>query len=120
MGPDDDADADIGDVLDQETWWVDRHGDRHRITEMELRYCRNIIAFLERQAEDIADVYAYNLTIVGLPPEHTHAWDEVNDSIGSEMAAMGRDPLRWLRSKPLLVALRRRLGEGDGAWRELF
>ncbi|GAA2842553.1 hypothetical protein ACFQ0M_48325 [Kitasatospora aburaviensis] len=116
MGPEQGEEPDAGGLLEQEVWWVDRMGIRHRIADMEPRYCRNVIAFLQRQADDIADTYAYNLTAVGLPPEDTQAWDDVNDAISDELCASAADPVAWLNAKPLLVALRRQAAVEETWW----
>lgn len=100
-------------VLDQGETWTDATGTTHRIAEMEARYCRNIVAFLQRQVDQITWVAGLAIVGVGLPDEHTDAYLSVTAGIDAELERMHSDPAAWLNDKPLIKALLARAGQGD-------
>lgn len=106
---------DILESLDQDEFWTDGQGHTHRIAQMEPRYCRNVIAFLQRRADELADAYGLLLMTIGLPGESTQAYLSVTDGISAEMEVMA-DPIGWLNEKPLLQALQHQVGQDEGSW----
>ncbi|MFB7906565.1 hypothetical protein ACFC1T_09080 [Kitasatospora sp. NPDC056076] len=108
--------VDRSNVLDQDVWWIDRDGARHRVSGMEPRYCRNVLRFLERQADEIADTHAWNLTTMTMPAGHTQAWVDVDRAMSSEFDLLGRGSLVWLREQPLYRALKERAEEDEAPW----
>jgi hypothetical protein len=100
-------------VLDQAETWTDALGIEHRIADMEARYCRNVIAFLQRRADEITLVVGLSLCNVRLPDEATQAYLSVTAGIDAEIERMSADPVAWLNTKPLIKALQRRADKGD-------
>jgi hypothetical protein len=85
--------------------WTDRQGRVHAIATMDANYARNIIAFLQRQAEIMYE-------------GETAEWQFLPEPRG-EMAAdhfhegfswlLETSPEEWLEEQPLVIALRKRL-----------
>jgi uncharacterized protein HemY len=99
------------DVLDQTETWTDATGAVHQLSEMEARYCRNVVAFLERHAPELAELSALQLLRCSLPDEATQAYLSVTESLDNELRRLAGDPVGWLNNKPLLKALRARAGK---------
>jgi uncharacterized protein YaeQ len=106
------SDIDLA-VLDQDETWTDAAGTVHRISDMEARYCRNVIAFLRRRAEEIAFVRGETLCDVRLPDQDTHAYDAVAASLDEELRRLATDPVGWLNARPLIKALQQQADKGD-------
>lgn len=100
-------------ILNQDTTWTDASGTVHQIADMEPRYCRNVVAFLERRVDQIAILRSLSMTRTRLPDEDTQAYLDVTGSIDREYERMADDPLAWLNDQPLLKALRVRATQGD-------
>lgn len=100
-------------VLNQGETWTDATGAVHQIAAMEPRYCRNVIAFLQRRVDEITWVVGLSLARTQLPDEATQAYLAVTASIDREYERMGADPLAWLNDKPLIKALQQRANQGD-------
>lgn len=98
-------------LYDDETW-TDASGREHRIADMEIRYCRNVVAFLERRAVALAQASALDVFHMPLPAEDTAAFDAVWSDLEREWDMQDHNPVGWLNEKPLLKALRYRF-EGD-------
>lgn len=100
-------------VLNQDETWTDATGTVHQIADMEARYCRNVIAFLQRRVDEITWVVGLSIARAGLPDEHTQAYLDVTESIDREYDRIHDDPLAWLNDKPLIKALQQRAEQGD-------
>jgi tetratricopeptide (TPR) repeat protein len=85
-------------LLNQDEVWQDAHDRRHRLDDMEPRYCGNVLRFLLRQADDIFGTLVGGLKV---SPETLGRWE-------------GEDAEAWIARQPLAVALRRR-SEGKPA-----
>ncbi|AJC54753.1 tetratricopeptide repeat protein [Streptomyces sp. 769] len=85
-------------LLNQDEVWQDAQDRRHRLDDMEPRYCGNVLRFLLRQADDI---FATLVDGLAASPEALGRWE-------------GEDAGAWLARQPLAVALRRR-SEGKPA-----
>jgi hypothetical protein len=84
------------DILAQGEVWFDRFGQLHRIDEMPLSYLFNVLAFLERRAEELfaAELCLEVLTdLTGLSREKSRSTTDYPD------------PSEWLRQTPLVKAL---------------
>ncbi|WP_445525312.1 hypothetical protein [Streptomyces cyslabdanicus] len=85
-------------LLNQDEVWQDAQDRRHRLDDMEPRYCGNVLRFLLRQADDLFGALVDGLAV---SPEALGRWE-------------GEDTEAWLARQPLAVALRRR-SEGKPA-----
>ncbi|MGW5126041.1 hypothetical protein ACWEQ7_18695 [Streptomyces sp. NPDC004069] len=85
-------------LLNQDEVWQDAQDRRHRLDDMEPRYCGNVLRFLLRQADDLFGALVDGLAV---SPEALGRWE-------------GEDAEAWLARQPLAVALRRR-SEGKPA-----
>ncbi|MCQ8836200.1 tetratricopeptide repeat protein [Streptomyces malaysiensis] len=85
-------------LLNQDEVWQDAQDRRHRLDDMDSRYCGNVLRFLLRQADVLFEKLADGL---GASPESLGRWE-------------GEDAQTWLARQPLTVALRRR-SEGKPA-----
>lgn len=105
-------------LLNQSDVWVDVKQRRHRVEEMSVRYKRNVIAFLERQAEHLETAYLFGqvavVVAVGLPREGTAAFDIVTDELDCEVCQFDEEPLHWLRRTPLFSRLIEDVAAGRG------
>jgi hypothetical protein len=93
----------IIDLLDQEEIWVDGQGVEHQITDMEPRYCANVVRFLLRQAEAIALAEDMAFLSVPMPDVDTVAFDSV--MFDPDDPHKTKNPQAWLMDHPLLHAL---------------
>lgn len=100
-------------VINQGETWTDANGDTHQIADMEPRYCRNVIAFLQRRVDEITWVVGLSMARTRLPDEDTQAYLDVTASIDREYDRMHDDPIAWLNDKPLIKALQQRANQGD-------
>ncbi|MFI9583842.1 hypothetical protein ACIHCQ_18785 [Streptomyces sp. NPDC052236] len=89
-------------LLNQDEVWQDGQDRRHRLDDMDPRYCGNVLRFLLRQADDLFKGLVDGLAV---SPESLGRWD-------------GEDAEAWLARQPLTVALRRR-SEGKPARPEI-
>lgn len=88
-------------LLDQTEVWVNREGEEIRVDEIDARYAANICRFLERRAVGI--FFHYNLDrLVRLPMD---MGEEAERSVLDHMDEQSRDPVGWLREKPLFKAI---------------
>jgi hypothetical protein len=95
-------------LLDQKEIWVDRQGVSHKVAEMDPRYAGNVVRFLERQAEGIADRYCFAMLSVPLPDGGTEAYDIVTSDFERTMDEVLDDSRSWLQRTPLVRALTER------------
>lgn len=100
-------------VINQGETWTDASGITHQIADMEPRYCRNVIAFLQRRVDEITWVVGLSMARTRLPDEDTQAYLDVTASIDREYDRMADDPIAWLNDKPLIKALQQRADQGD-------
>lgn len=100
-------------VLNQTETWTDATGAVHQVACMEPRYCRNVIAFLQRRVDEIAFTVGLSMARIGLPDEDTQAYLAVTASIDREYDRMTDDPIAWLNDKPLIKALQQRADQGE-------
>lgn len=100
------------DGLYQDEVWTDAAGRELRIVDMEISYCRNVVAWLERRAPHIALRAGFAQASGPLPDEDTAAYDLVSEVLDREWQQQSDDPVGWLNDTPLVRALRYRF-EGD-------
>lgn len=96
----------------QKTWWVSKDGTVHKIAEMALQHKRNLLAFLERNAEALKMSEEYAL-ISSFPDDPS---DGVADALDGIMDEMDSTPTtKWLRKLPLVKALRKSIKADEQA-----
>ncbi|MET8006212.1 hypothetical protein [Nonomuraea glycinis] len=95
-------------LLDQDHVWLDVEGAPHLIASMDPAYCRRVLAWLHRNAANIAEQIATTLDRAALPDVDTAAYDVV--AFSNETNAMRADPHAWLAGTPLITSLRIRAG----------
>lgn len=93
--------------------WRDKAGVEHRVADMEPRYCRNVVRFIEQRARLITELAAYGQLI-----EHGHYVERfgigehaelaVEAGFEQEWAEQLSDPVGWLHRQPLVEALEQR------------
>lgn len=98
-------------VFLQDRLWVDRFGNEHEISKMDLAYVRNVAAFLERRSEDVRSILygesAGRALEQLLDGDHRGA----AKTIAAVCTLAEADPLELLETTALMVALRRRLAD---------
>lgn len=105
-------------VFEQDTWWVDREGCPHRLTQMSDDYLHNVIDFLGASV-DAFHLAALSRTVVemlretltGVPGVETLACAAGAPTLGDVT------PAAWLEGTPLMRSLRRELarrGQAQG------
>jgi hypothetical protein len=90
-------------VLDQDTEWVDGQGHRHRLTDLDPVWRRNIGAFLYLRARSMHRIEAA-CDALGLVVSAAEFWATVASGVP---AVAVTDPYDWLESTTLFRALRR-------------
>lgn len=92
--------------LHQALVWTDVHGNAHRLHDMTVNYLRNVLSYLEHQADDLYE--AENDAIVRAqlveafePWRHPHGVPPLEFATAQE----------WLHSTPLVKAIGELLGE---------
>lgn len=75
---------------------------------MDPAYCRRVLAWLHRNADDVVNAAAAAIDRAPLPDVDTVAYDVV--AFSSETAEMRDDPHAWLVTTPLITSLRTRAG----------
>ncbi|MBX7464893.1 hypothetical protein [Streptomyces sp. NPDC057910] len=103
----------LWDLLHQADVWTDRHGVTHRITDMEPRYCGNVVGFLMRQADQVAFQLTFRATLMRLPDEDTQAFLDVSEYLDAELDRILAAPGAWLIDTPLVRALLARAEQGE-------
>lgn len=98
-------------LLNQSTVWIDKDGTEHKLAFMTVRYKRNVVDYLVRNADRIE--FAYSLDDVLMLAGMSEA---AQDAMGTE--AFGRDraddPEGWLRSTALVKEMQRQIDAGIG------
>jgi hypothetical protein len=95
-------------LAEQGRVWIDADGIEHEIADMDPGYCRRVLAWLHRNADNVAHEAAAVLDRVPLPDVDTVAYDAV--AFSNETAEMRADPHAWLVDTPLITSLRTRAG----------
>lgn len=92
-------------VLEQEEMWYGQDGYPYRLSEMEQSHRYNVLRFLRRRAEHLYDRKDWlEFKRMGNAP------DDVFESFMRERErSIGCDPLEWLNSRPLVLALERHI-----------
>jgi hypothetical protein len=115
-------------VFNQDKFWYDKDGVPHRISEMTLRYKRNVVRYLERNAERWSIAYLWardeaiyrplghevlhvdydgNPVLGGMvynePSETTQ--DMLDRELMSELEQIQSNPIDWIRGKSVVRAL---------------
>lgn len=98
-------------ALRQDRVWTDRQGTEIALSDIDERYARNILGFLEKRAAVLhAGAHEQYLFL----PEPRG--DVANDSFHDEHTAlMFMEPKDWLESQPFVHALRTRVAELETA-----
>ena len=95
--------------FEQDQVWVDSNGSEWDIDKLETQHLLNIIPFLERKAHKIA--YLHGLGAAQLssgplaPTPGSHAEEIMEYELQELWELQMRDPLKWLRSTPLMRRL---------------
>lgn len=117
----------------QDQTWTTKDGTVMQVTEMTLDHCRNVIRLLERHAPVIEMKYTMSEVvrlsqpvphIIGLDENGNdveaprHEWTNMMpsgrmacDAFDREMEERFRNPVQWLHTLPLLVALDARVAQ---------
>jgi hypothetical protein len=95
-------------MLNQGEWWIGQQGAKVRIEEMERRHCRNVVKMLLRNRDEVVREIRIELLQVQYPPTGRQESEEVQAAASKERERMKCGPLLWLRSTPLMLALRQR------------
>lgn len=115
MGPHDDPPppgTGFHQLKDQKVWWVSKDGTAHKIAEMALSHRRNLLAFLERNADGLKMKEEWAL-ISGFGGELSDGVADALDQIQGEMEAT--PSTKWLRKLPLVKALRKSIKADEEA-----
>lgn len=86
-------------LLNQDKWWRSNDGRVERLSQMDRGHRLNLIAYLERNALNIAEAEYRELSGYGV---------ELPDDVEATLDERMRNPEKWIRSTPLykrLVAL---------------
>lgn len=94
----------------QNTWWYPHRRPAVRITEMDKPWRYNTANFLERRAAGIMREQEMRMTLGPQP-----GGDMACDAFECELDEMREQPVEYLRSTPLMVALRKGLPPSDSA-----
>lgn len=96
----------VYDTLNQTKHWWDFENDAHTITSMSIRYKRNLLRWLERNAAAILASYIWGVPIPHLNGEmaQLHAEEDYEREIDRLMFS-DLDPVEWIQSTPLYEAV---------------
>lgn len=92
--------------------WTTQEGVRLKIKEMTRDHVRNLLAFLERRADDLAFADTLYTIKMPLPDMDTMAYVAVTSEIDHQADLKNHSVDTWLNALPLVKALRARL-EGE-------
>lgn len=99
-------------LKDQKIWWVTKAGNVLKIAEMTLSHRRNLLAFLERNAEALK--MSEDWALVSSFPDDPS--DGVADALDQIQGEMEQTPTgKWLRKLPLVKALRKSIKADEEA-----
>lgn len=99
-------------LKDQKTWWVSKDGTAHKIAEMALSHRRNLLAYLQRNADGLKMNEEYAL-ISGFGADLSDGVADALDQIQGEMESTPSG--KWLRKLPLVKALRKSIKADEEA-----
>lgn len=99
-------------LKDQRTWWVTKEGAVLKLDEMSLSHRRNLLAFLERNAEALKTAEEWAL-VSSFPADPPDGVADALDQIQGEMEATPAG--KWLRRLPLVKALRKSIKRDEEA-----
>jgi hypothetical protein len=108
--------------FEQDQVWVDSHGEEWEIDRLETSHLLHIIPFLEKKAHRIA--YLHGLGAAQLvdgplgPTPGSEAERMVEEQMQELWEQQQRDPLKWLRSTPLMKRLYAEKSERENEVRE--
>jgi hypothetical protein len=99
-------------LLEQDKIWINRAGQRVKISRMEFQYAGNIVRWLQARADHLK--FAAELRWLGFI-EMLNG-EMARDVADHEFALfMGLRAEKWLRRRPLMHALQKRLDEEPDA-----
>lgn len=100
-------------VFEQDTWWVDIHGEPHLLEEMSTDYLRNVRLFLLEHAV----MYQRRMTLRYAIEKVQEAWGEAPEGFSEYLARKSSpdtlDSESWLRQTPLFMRLEMLLADID-------
>lgn len=103
--------------FEQDQVWVDAHGEEWDIDRLETSHLLHIIPFLERKAHRIAYLHGLGAaqSVDGPlgPSPGSQAEEEVERLLQEVWELQQRDPLKWLRSTPLMKRLYKEKSERE-------
>lgn len=99
-------------LLGQGVWWYPNRRPAVRIAEMDKPWRFNTARFIERRADVLADEEHWRMARIAAGPLGPSG-DMAQDGFRREMDGVLDDPLGWLRSTPLMRALRDGLPRPD-------
>jgi hypothetical protein len=95
--------------FEQDKVWVDAHGEEWEIDRLETSHLLHIIPFLERKAHRLAYLHGFGALQLAEgplgPTPGSEAERMVEESLQEMWELQIRDPLKWLRSTPLMKRL---------------
>lgn len=97
-------------LSEQKIWWAPKEGDPVKIADMELSHRRNLLAYLERNAEALklqADWAMYST----FPDSPSDGVADALDGIMDEMDHTTADD--WIHARPLVKALRKSIKKDE-------
>lgn len=92
-------------LLGQDVWWYPNRRPAVRIAAMDKPWRFNTARFIERRADALADEEHWRMARIAAGPLGPSG-DMAQDGFRREMDSILDDPLGWLRSTPLMQALR--------------
>lgn len=99
-------------LCEQKVWWAPKEGDPVKIADMELSHRRNLLAYLERNAESLKLQAEWSL--LGTFPDDPS--DGVADALDGIMGEMEHTTASdWIHAKPLVKALRKSIKKDEQA-----
>lgn len=99
-------------VLEQETLWYDFEGEAHTIKSMSIRYKRNLLRWLERNAADLHFRYLWSMPYPHLNGEMAQESAE-RDWEREQREVERLSPLEWVQRTPLYEAVQRSVIQGE-------
>jgi hypothetical protein len=103
-------------LLNQTQTWVDGIGRAHLIDDMSVRYKANVVAYLQRRAANLAEMYAYGQVAAieaGMPMGEA-ASDMLELAVEAEEREREDNPNAWLSRTPLVMRLLVDVAQGNG------
>lgn len=105
-------------LFEQNEKWIDGQGRYHNVTEMSVRYKKNVIKFVERRASLYGLWYSFGeswiLNSPSGPNEETVAYDMLQHEIDKACEERAADPEGWIRETPLIKKMLEQVKFGVG------